>query len=65
MKKQSKILKKQIVLLAGLSLMLTSCVTSTLNDYCLITRPEWIGSIEEAAVYDCLCAEDKIDKECE
>ena len=38
--------------------------TTALNDYCILTRPEWIGSIEEAAFYDCLCAENKEDKEC-
>jgi len=56
---------KQLSVLSLIVLFLTSCVRNTsLSDYCLIMRPEWVGSLEEAATYDCLCSENKIDKEC-
>lgn len=45
----------------------SGCAKNTIltNSYCDIHRAEWVCGEEEAAVYDCLCDEYKIDKECE
>jgi len=45
-------------------LLLTGCETGTSSSYCLLTRPEWIGSLDEAAFFDCNCSDDPVDVKC-
>ena len=55
----------QLFALSLTPLLLSGCAINTvLSDYCLITNYEDINTLEEAAKFDCLCAEKPEDKDC-
>ena len=53
-------------MLVLISLSLTGCAENIiLSDHCFNQRLLGIDNIDDAIVYDCLCAEEKVDKKCE